>query len=480
MSNESADPGDLGWFKPEPKQLAFLSCWDRDSCYAGGVGAGKTLSGGFKALMAALQWPGSKGLVARQTYRALEDTTKRVILDGDDKPPIIAPQLIAKRSNDENTVVLVNGSEILFRSFQDFNMDKIKSLNLSWLYLDEATEATEKVWLSFVDRLRHPLGPRIAWGTTNPNGHDWVWRKFHPDANAGQIDSGVAGERPPVLFVAKSTDNPHLAPDYIARLRKMPKEWQRRYVDASFDTAAGQIWDEYDRHAHVVPPFEIPYNWRPVDALDHGRRNPTAYLQARVDFDGNILITDGYYEPGLVSQHAAAIKMLRAGHNDYGPIVADPACWNKGTTGKSVADMYYEAGLALRQGANDVDAGLLRVSEWFVRLPDVLFPDWHQWAGTLGPDGLGSPRLFILDTLGTAALRNEIPDYRWRDLSPAQERDRDQPEEPRKKDDHAVDALRYLMMSQPRPGVEFKPLPDDTPRPERSRMVSAGIQSMRF
>ena len=83
------------------------------------------------------------------------------------------------------------------------------------------------------------------------------------------------------------------------------------------------------------------------------------------------------------------------------------------------------------------------------RDPGREFPEWHPWAGTLGPDGLGSPSVFVSDRCKN--LIAEIPDYRWQDLSPTAERDKDQPEAPRKKDDHAVDAFRYGIMARPRP-----------------------------
>ncbi len=455
------------WFRPnQPRQLAFLSCWDAESCYAGGVGSGKTLSGGMKALTASLQHPGTVGLVGRQSYRALEDTTKKVLLDGDDRPPIIPAELIRERSEGDNKVVLHNDSEILFRSFQDFNIEKLLSLNLGWFYVDEATETTEKVWLTLLGRLRHPAGPRCGWATTNPNGHDWLWRRFHPDS--GQAEG--------VLFVSRTEDNPDLPADYLVRLRSMPHEWQKRFVDASFDTAAGQIWDEWDRSIHVVPWFEIPYNWNRVEALDHGRRNPTAYLQAAVDYDGNLIVEDGYYQPGLVSQHAAAITSLRGNRDLFDRIVADPSAFVRGPNGRAVAQMYAEHGITLAAGSNNVEAGLLRVSEWLTSREGEVFPDWHPFAGTLGPTGLGAPRLYVFDVTGTADLRREIPDYRWRDLSPSQERDRDQPEEPRKKDDHACDALRYLVMSRPRPTVRDRRLADPDPAERREqRQFSAGL-----
>jgi PBSX family phage terminase large subunit len=462
---------DLEWFEPLPKQLALIQSTAEESCYAGGVGSGKTLSGGMKALTTALAYPGTVGLVGRQSYRALEDTTKKVLVDGDDKPPIIPHELIASRSESEQKVTLRNGSEILFRSFQDFNIEKLLSLNLGWVYVDELTETTEKIWLTLLGRLRHPAGPRIAWGTTNPNGHDWVWRRFHPDS--GQ----AVGE----LYHAPTEDNPHLPPDYIKRLRSMPREWQKRFVDANFDTAAGQIWEEWDSAVHVIPWFEIPYDWRRFESLDHGRRNPTAVLWYVIDFDGYLIVRNGYYQPGLVSQHAAAITKIR-GNRKYGAIVADPQVFTRGHDGQCVADEYERHGIALARASNEVNGGLLRVSEWLLRRPDEVFPDWHPFARTLGPDGLGSPRMFVLDVPGTLDLRRELPDYRWRDLSPVTERDRDQPEEPRKKDDHACDALRYGIMSRPRPGMtaEERTAHQEREIPEHARAISAGIESKVF
>jgi hypothetical protein len=70
----------------------------------------------------------------------------------------------------------------------------------------------------------------------------------------------------------------------------------------------------------------------------------------------------------------------------------------------------------------------------------------------------------------------EIPDYRWADLSPSVEDKRDQPEEPRKKDDHACDAMRYGVMSRARPKAERK-----LREPEiAQRAAYAGLLDKRF
>lgn len=464
---------DLTWFDPTKTQLDFIHCDEKETIYAGGVGAGKTLSGGFKTLRACLEYPGTTGLVGRQTYRALEDTTKRVILDGDDKPPIIAKELIAHRDDRENRVVLKNGSEILFRSLEDWNTEKLRSLNLGFAYVDEATETTFKVWSELCGRLRHPLGPRQIWGTTNPNGHDWLWKRFHID---GGINAGP-------LFHQPTRSNPHLAPDYLAHLLTMPKEWVKRMVDGSFDTASGMIWDEWNRDIHVIESHivsTLPPTWWRFRSMDHGRRNPTCVLWWLVDSDGFIIVGDEHYEEGMLpSQHAPIVSAkdaMDAPGIGFGPIIAPPDCFRMDLNGHSVADEYFDAsGLLMTVADDNVEAGLLRVSEWLHRDPELHFPRWHKYSGTKGPDGLGAPRVFVSEKAPN--LITEIPDYRWRDLGPSQESKQDQPEEPRKMNDHACDAFRYGLMSRPRPRGRVSQRDPDRDRP---RMFSAGIRERTF
>jgi len=463
---------DLSWFEPLPKQLGFMRTAAREAVYAGGFGSGKTLSGGFRALLAAVEHPGTVGLVGRQSYGALRDNTQKVILEGDDKPPIIPPELIAARSEKGGTsITLHNGSEILFRSFQDWNETKLLGPNYGFVYIDELTECTERVWLAFLSRLRHPAGPEQAWGSTNPNGHDWVWRRFHSES--GQAESGS------LLVHAPTEENIHLSTTYVAWLRSQPREWQKRYVDASFDTAAGMIWDEWQREVHVVPKtVAIEYDWRRFESLDHGRRNPTAYLQWVIDPDGFCLVYDEYYSPGLVSQHATAIAVTR-GARQWGPVIADRQVFTADAYGNTPAAEYGKHGITMLAADMDVSAGLLRVAELLLRHPERVFPAWHPWAGTLGPDGRGSPLLFVSERC--SALLAEIPNYVWRDLSPTLEARQNQPEEPRKLNDHACDALRYGAMSRPRPN----PLPDEVreqrtePASER-RAISAGVLERTF
>lgn len=463
MADDALGVADLRWFKPEPEQAAFINDRSSESFFVGGVGSGKTIAGAFKALTVSLQHPGTRGMVCRQTEDTLRDTAQKVLLDGDDKPPVIPPGLIRERSEGENSVTLQNGTEILFRSYQDWSPQKLLSLNLGWLWIEEAFECTENIWSTLLGRLRHPAGPRIAWGTSNPNGHDWIWGRAHPDA--GRVEA--------TLFEARTEANPHLPPDYIRRMRGMPKSWQKRWVDASFDTMHGQIWDSWWSAIHTYDPsiVRLPEDWRRIEALDHGTRNPTCVLWAKVDRDGNVWVFDEYYEPGIVSAHAEAILQRPR----TGVIKADPSIFTRGPDGVSVADLYERAGIRTRPAVNDVSAGLLRVAEYLEPQDAQIFPLEHPGAGTPG-----APRVFV--SRACENLIREIPRYQWRDLGTAASRNQDESEAPRKKDDHACDAFRYLLADLPRPtrDVDTAALVEREARAPERRSQSAGVLTTRF
>lgn len=367
--------------------------------------------------MLCLQHPGILGLVCRATYPELRDTTRREFLS------IVTDQLYMKEGRDytfnraENHFRFTNGSEVLFRSLDD--PDKFKSLNLGFFYIDEASEANEEIFLMLQGRLRQKGVRRCGYMTSNPEGHNWLWKWF------------VATQKPGYAFFhAPTTENTHLPQDYIEALMQYPENWRRRYMEGSFDVFEGQVYPMFDYDIHTIDPFDIRH-WEIVETIDHGVRNPTAYLQAAVDPDGNIYICDEHYQAGqLVSHHANVIQSKRKGKKISYTII-DPACkQTNGINGMSVIDEYIDCGVHPTPGNNDVIAGINRVSE-FLKIDPLT----------------NKPKLFIFRTCEN--LINELQQYKWEKLKPG--KDQNEPEKPVKVNDHAADALRYLIMSRPEP-----------------------------
>jgi phage terminase large subunit len=291
--------------------------------------------------------------------------------------------------------------------------------------------------------------------TFNPNGHDWIWRRFdqHIDLDGKELGNIEDYE----LVMATTLENKQNLPeDYLKAILANPEEWQLRFVQGSFDTKAGRIFDEFNRQVHVVAPFQIPREWLRIRAIDHGQTNPTACLWGAIDFDNNIWVYREYYKPKLtVSEHVRNIldrSMMMGPHGPepekYGYTVIDPSTHMKNREKDgyrySVADEYSDAGIPTINGQNAVEAGIMRVRQYLAIDPER----WHPTLlNHLGEPMQGSPKVFIFSDCEW--LIKELPEYQWKPLSYKQIGMANNPEQPVKSFDHAVDAFRYLIMSRP-------------------------------
>lgn len=156
-------------------------------------------------------------------------------------------------------------------------------------------------------------------------------------------------------------------------------------------------------------PFPIPDDWKKVYGFDVGW-NKTAAVFGAVDPNTNVLyIYDLHYqgqaEPAV---HASAVKR----RGEWMPGVVDPGARGRSQVdGKKLIDEYRLEGLDLYWAKNYIEAGLLKV--------------WQGFTGGI---------IKVFKTL--AALFAELRSYR-----------RDDDGQIVKENDHALDALRYLVMS---------------------------------
>jgi hypothetical protein len=406
------------------------------------MGSGKTLAGIAECITLSLEYDGNFGLIGRATYPELRDSTWKelldfpVVVDGQDVRFIDSP-LVKSYNKANHEITLCNNSVIIGRALADGAEKLGKGLNLGWFYVDEMTEIPEEVFMKIaMGRLR--LKPKCktcrrfprhgeincpkcgkqmirhtAFGTTNPEGHDWVWKKFVMQPTEDYF-----------CVQASSLDNPHLPTEYVKQLGEMPDEWKKRYLYGSFDTFEGLVYKDFqDKAPHIITPFEIPDNWYRFIGLDHGYRNPTAVLWGAVDPKGNVFIYDEFYSSGKLVSEIAEIIKAKSGKQRIQQYLIDPSCRNRnGVTGRSVIDEFADYGLYFDGANNDVRAGINRVQEMMKIQPD------------------GKPRLKIFNEC--RQLRTELQVYRWKEISVNAKQD--SPEKPLKKGDHAVDALRYL------------------------------------
>ena len=396
-------------FNFNPNQRKFLKCEEQVIAFFGGIGNGKTFAGIAKALMRVMDEknPPQLGMIARQTYPELRDSTQRTFFELLHIAGYL-PEIDYKYRKQENRITFKNGHEIIFRSLDD--PAKLLSINLGWFYIDQAEEVSEEVFLTLLGRLRAVETPQ-CWITGNPLGHNWIWHRFIHDPIPGNI-----------IFNAKTEENVHNLPQgYIDSLLKNYNEiWVNRYLYGSWDAFEGQIYPDFEPGIHVKHHFEVAPEWRRFIAIDHGRTNPTAVLWGAVDQDDMVWIYREHYEAGQdVEYHARAIG-AHMNEGRYETYVIDPSTGaGKKDDPETIGNRYSQQKVPVVNAFNDVQGGIDKVTQYFK-----------------------NNNIYIHKSCEN--LTRELVNYQWEQPS-ASRIDLNQPEKPLKRDDHSVDSLRYLI-----------------------------------
>lgn len=428
-------------YTPLPKQQEFHGNADKYRAFGGGFGNGKTSAGCFEAFALSMEYPGTVGIIARKTRPELKSTTQDVFFNGGGGDPGLdwtgCPQEVIRTFNKtEGKLTFINGSVIYFIPLDE--PQKLTNLNLGWYLIDQAEEVPEDMFLMLNGRLRRRGSPRKGMILFNPNGHDWIYKRWVRDKlpNHGFIH-------------AKTSDNPHLTADYLAQFDQYPAAWKKRFFDGSFDVFTGQIWPEFDPAVHVIRPFVIPPWFEIIETIDHGRRNPTAVLWLAFDDRGNCFVVDEHYKAGqLVGYHAQAIRKRRDNWGEPNYTVIDAsAAQEDPNTGRSVIDEYWDYGIYTIPSDRHVIARVNRVAEWLRLDPKHEHPLTGELADEAeDPDeDWGYPHIYIFQNC--VNLIEHLPQYKWKPKPPNQESDAK--EEPLGKDDHDVDSLGYGLMTRP-------------------------------
>jgi hypothetical protein len=235
-----------------------------------------------------------------------------------------------------------------------------------------------------------------------------------------------------VAFVpSKATDNPYLDPSYLRSLNALDERRRRQLRDGDWDTFEGMYFPEFRKDVHVIRPFQIPETWARARGIDFGSTNPYVCEWGAWDEDGNCYVYREDYMAGITPQEQARRVVDRSvlttldGRSErerFHATVADPSVFsNHRGAGKSIADMWRDAGLRVTRAKNQRVAGWTNVRQYLW--------DYEQERS----------RLFIFDTC-TNLIRT----------LPLAQHDDDNPEDmDTDGDDHALDALRYLLAVRP-------------------------------
>lgn len=211
------------------------------------------------------------------------------------------------------------------------------------------------------------------------------------------------------LVTAGWVDAPHISEEERVRmLAETPPFLRKARSEGVPSIGAGAIYP-VDPDEFMVAPFEIPSYFRRAYGMDVGW-NRTAAIWGAHDLDSDVLyLTSEHYRGQAEAPiHAAAIKA----RGEWIPGAIDPASRGVSQTdGRRLFVQYQLQGLKLHLAENAVEAGLFAV--------------WER---------LSTGRLKVFRSLEN--WRREFMFYR-----------RDDKGQIVKKDDHLMDATRYLVMT---------------------------------
>lgn len=424
-----------------PHQRQFIGAEERCVAYVGGVGSGKTIALCLSAILESLNEPNGFTLIGRLNMPALENSTMKTFLE-------LVDESWGTWAETRKKFTCSNGHVIVF-SHLDINDPKvaghIKSMNLSRAYVDEASEISDDIQRLILSRLRrkttqfHKL--RL---TSNPAGHDWLWRNYFDPDRSDKLKKFNRG------ITATTFDNVHLSKDYVENmLASWPADWQDRYIHGHFSDFSDLIYKEFTERSHVWDaeiPHEYfqhntmpPQNWPVIVGIDIGsdvEHDPWSIPLIAVSPEGLLFQFDEIYGRGLLIANIADEYWAKLGSRPTPDIAYD-------YSNRQCALELAEHNIHGQPAIKEVLPGLQKVGQYMHVDPRLT----HPFLGTAG-----APRYYV-----ASHCRNtirEITAYKY-----AKDRAGNSTNEPAHENSHSPDAIRYAIHT-------YRPLPEKIPVPK--------------
>jgi phage terminase large subunit len=419
---------------------------------SGAAGTGKSVGALAKIHYACLRSPNVRALIVRKTHSSLTASTLVTF-----RQKVAAEALAAGivsfyggSAQEPASFRYTNGSVIVVGGLD--RSTRLLSTEYDLVFVDEAVETTPEDLDTLITRLRNGrLSYQQLIMATNPGSPT---HHLKQRADAGRC----------TMFYSKHEDNPRLydggewteyGRTYLDRLDSLTGVRYQRMRWGKWVASEGQIYEGWDDALHLVDTRPIPDSWTRWWTVDFGFTNAFVLQCWAEDGDGRLfLYREIYRTKRLVEDHARDIlRMVRR---------CAECCKSKGSdhdchTCKQCVLEWTEPkprAIICDHDAED-RATLERHLDMGTQAAHKSVSDGIQAVQSrLKPAGDGKPRLFIMrgalverdPLLEEASLpmcaTDEIGGYVWA-VKPGNAGGLK--EEPVKKDDHAMDALRYMV-----------------------------------
>jgi phage terminase large subunit len=404
---------------------------DSEVLVAGPAGTGKSRSCLEKVHLAALKYPGMRGLLLRKTSTSLSAgalvTWTRFVISEALAAGVVA--FYGGSAQEPAQYRYRNGSRVILGGLD--KASKVMSTEYDLIYVQEATELLEDDWEALTTRLRYGRMPyQQLLADCNPD-MPTHWLKQRCDRGGT------------VLLESRHTDNPLLygsdgeptttGATYLGKLQALTGvRYQRLYL-GRWVAAEGVIYEHWDPAVHVVEPFPIPTDWTRWWSVDFGFVHPFVMQWWAEDPDGKLfLYRELYRTHRTVDEHCQdAITYAKAEPRPRAVICDHDA--------EDRATLEHHLGVGTIPAVKKVLEGIDAVQ---TRLRDrrlLIFKDCRVYRD---PD--------LDEQHKPTCTAEEVPGYVWGDYKTK--------EQPIKENDDGCDAMRYIVAERDlkgRPRVRF-------------------------
>ena len=440
------------------KQLAFHKCKKRNRWVFGGNRSGKTECGAVEAVyLARGVHPYRRnrqnvfGWVVSLSQQVQRDVAQKKLLSYLRPDQIVDIVMLSGRKDSPSSGVIdqivvrneLGGTGVIGFKSCDQGREKFQGSSLDFVWFDE--EPPKDIYEECLMRVFDRQGD--IFGTMTPlKGLTFLYDEIYLNKK----------NNPEVWYeFMEWADNPYLSKKEIALLESTMDETtlqSRRF--GRFAAREGLVYPEFDESVHVIEPFDVPKDWQDNISIDPGLRNPLSAHWYAVDRDDNVYVVAEHYKAGEgIDYHARRIHEIcdalgwkRDGAGRVRALIDSAAGQRTLASQKSVTELFYERDiLADARVDKELFSGISRVKSYLKR-------------------GNGRPDLYIFSCC--PALIRELKSYFW-----------GSGDRPEKRDDHALDELRYYLMTRPQHAEESAV---SDVRREKERLLRALRRKPRF
>lgn len=303
------------------------------------------------------------------------------------------------------------------------NPDSLRGVGLNGCVLDEYAfmKDGKEIW----DKILRPaLADKQGWAIfiSTPNG---THNHFH--------ELVIRAEKSEDYFYSHATalDNPHFPPEEfdVAREETPEDEFMQEWL-ADFRSMTTAVYPSFSRNKHVFNPNEtdpekpkLPHHGTHIIGVDFGFTDPFAAVFVLIDTNHNWWVYDEVYETNLTLDHAHQILRDKMGSTAYSRIIGDSAA---ATELEVLKKQYRLPIIGAKKGKDTLKAGIRELnSKLKIR------------------EGTGQPKLYVSSNCSN--LIKEFEAYEYNTTLDAYG-ERIVLETPEDKNNHALDALRYLAL----------------------------------